>query len=849
MADGRMYMLQPSFAGGEISPEVAARVDLDKYQAALLQAKNCFIRPYGSVYRRPGLKYACETDTGYKRLQEFAVDADTSYLLEFRESYLRVYKDDGDGLVKKATVSTPFYGGELYQLRFAQSADVMFIASGHHPVQVLKRLGDTSWTIEDMALDASYYDVMTETEGVTVSASGTSGTVTLTASGSIFDKKQEGNWIRLEHDMPAETKSLTLTPSSGSAVAFDSDTFSAESITVAISGSWTGSCSLQINGVTTQTFTANTVYEQEFLDLNHDPVTNSVRVTGSVSSGTIHVDIVYRYHDEDNLPVTANKNVNQSAAPTASDSMMAGAKGWKVISHGTWAGSFSVQYSKDNVNWKALRTYTGNSDTNIQETGTFDEPTYIRVTGTITSGSVTIDLTRLPYKHKGTVKLTAYTSGTVMTGTVADKLASTGASDHYAFGPWSELYGYPSCVTFFQDRLCLAASAKYPYMVWMSRTGDYLNFGTEEVSGTLTDDSAIALSFISRNDYRILHLIATSDLIVMTEGNEWIISGSSTVTPTKVTPQLQTFRGCTDVDPVVIGSDIIYVQRRGKTVRDMQYNYASDSYDGADLTLLAKHITKNTTIVDATYKQEPDSMLFFVLWDGTCACLTYIKDQKVYAWSRIVTDGSIKAVCAIASVGGERVYFMVERASGMYIEELAEPEEYVLLDNSVLLEFNEPTNTVTVEHLAGKTVDVLGNGDHYAGLACDADGVITLPDETECEFFVVGLPYTSVIELPNIELQLRDGSMQGRKKKVSEVIMHLTDSLGGEIGVSEAQVDHINYEEFGDQMVKLYSGEKHVTVPNVPIGGFEDTGRVVITHSSPYPFNLSSIVRVVTLGG
>ena len=745
MADGRMYMMQASFAAGEISPEVAARVDLDKYQAALLQAENCFIRPYGSAYRRPGLKYAYKTDTGYKRLQEFAVDSDTSYLLEFRESYLRVYAPDGDTLVKKATVSTPFSGSELHQLRFAQSADVMFIASGNHPVQVLTRHSDTNWTMADMVLDASYYDVMTETEGVTVSASATSGAVTLTASGSIFSAGQVGNWIRLTQDVPAATQTL--------------------------------------NG-----------------------------------TGT-------------------------------SASLLAGEKGWKVISHGTWKGTFVVEYSKDNTNWKTLRTYSSDKDYNPSETGTFDEPTYIRISATITDGSVTIDLTRLPYKHKGTVKLTGYTDGTHMTGTVVDWLASTSASDAYAFGPWSPSYGYPACVAFFQDRLCFAANANYPYMVWMSRTGDYLNFGTEEISGTLTDDSAIALSFISRKDFRILHLIATSDLIVMTEGNEWIISGSSTVTPTKVTPQLQTFRGCTDVAPVIIGSDIIYVQRRGKTVRDMQYNYATDSYDGADLTLLAKHITKDTTIVGAAYKQEPDSMLFFVLRDGTCACLTYVKDQKVYAWSKIVTNGSINNVCAIASQDGERVYFMVARGNGMFIEELAEPEEHILLDNSVNILTEELENTVTVAHLAGCKVDVLADGDHHAGLQCDANGVVALPNGIKCEQFVVGMPYKTVMELPNIEVQMRDGSMQGRKKKVSEAILRLTDSLGGEIGVTETLVDHINYDEFGDQVVKLYSGDKHVTVPNVPVGGFEDTGRVVITHSSPYPFNLSSIVRVVTLGG
>ena len=145
MADGRIYMLQPSFASGEISPDVASRVDLDKYQSALLQAENVFIRPYGSAYRRPGTEMVDTILGGATRLKEFAIDADTSYLLVFREAYIYVYKD-GE---LKATVSTPFDADELMKLRFAQSADVMFIASGNHPVQVLTRYSDTSWVIQD----------------------------------------------------------------------------------------------------------------------------------------------------------------------------------------------------------------------------------------------------------------------------------------------------------------------------------------------------------------------------------------------------------------------------------------------------------------------------------------------------------------------------------------------------------------------------------------------------------------------------------------------------------------------------------------------------------------------------
>ena len=84
MADGRIYVLQPSFASGEISPDVASRVDLGKYQNALLQAENVFIRPYGSAYRRPGTMACDSIGDDNVRLQEFAAPMGvTSFLLVF----------------------------------------------------------------------------------------------------------------------------------------------------------------------------------------------------------------------------------------------------------------------------------------------------------------------------------------------------------------------------------------------------------------------------------------------------------------------------------------------------------------------------------------------------------------------------------------------------------------------------------------------------------------------------------------------------------------------------------------------------------------------------------------------
>ena len=748
MADGRIYVLQPSFASGEISPDVASRVDLDKYQSALLQAENVFIRPYGSAYRRPGTEYVAEIeDGGNVRLQEFSVGADISYLLVFTNLKLRIFKDGT--LID--TKTTPFLAYDLPRLRFAQSADVMFIASGQHPVQVLARTGETTFdNLTEFVPSPGYFDATTMADGVTITPSGIVGTVTLTASSGVFTAGQVGNWIEINQSVASQTVTQAATGTSGA--------------------------------------------------------------------------------------------------------IEAGPEGWKIITHGTWTGTVTVEYSTDGVTWKTLRSYTSSDDFNVTESGTFDENTYIRVSVSLGSGTCTADLTRLPFTNRGTARITGYTDAAHVTAYVNERLANTNASDDWAFGAWSGEYGYPACVTFFQDRLCFAANDRQPYMVWMSRTGDYWNFGTERVSGTLTDDSAVAISFISRRDYRILHLVAHADLLVMTEGNEWIINGAEVVTPTNVSPRVQTSRGSTNVVPEMIGGQMIYVQRHGKTVRDLQYNFGTDSYDGQDLTILAKHITQDKIIVESAYRQELDYMVFFVLDDGTCACLTYVNEQRVYAWCRMKTQGIFLGVAAVATSGYDDIYFVVGRENGYFLEKLSNylhsdwPHDYVMMDCAVYgTEMTPAINTVTLPIYANQEVELLADGRRIPGVKADENGVITwdVPAENVC----IGLGYTSTWEMPNIEMQLNDGTLQGRRKKVAEVILRLENSLGGRVGIVTDKTDVIKYDELLQQNVTLYSGEKIVTVPNIGAGGFNDKGRIVVTSDDPYPLSISSIVRAVIPGG
>lgn len=121
------YVLQSSFATGEISREVANRVDLDKYAAALTKAVNCLVRPYGPVYKRPGSKFCCETKYAAKQciLVTFSSGEEIDYMLEIGDKYIRVHKQ---GKYLDVEVATPYEKQHLSNLRFTQSADTMFIA-------------------------------------------------------------------------------------------------------------------------------------------------------------------------------------------------------------------------------------------------------------------------------------------------------------------------------------------------------------------------------------------------------------------------------------------------------------------------------------------------------------------------------------------------------------------------------------------------------------------------------------------------------------------------------------------------------------------------------------------------
>lgn len=196
--------LKDSTNAGEISPLMAARVRIDKYANALQTCENMIPMVQGGATRRSGTMFVNEvkTSANFTRLIPFEFSVTQAYVIEFGNLYVRFYKDRG--LIESSPgvayeVVTPYLTADLANIKFTQSADVLYITHPSYAPRKLSRTGHTSWTLTEIDfVDGPYLAVNTSTTTLTPSA--TSGTgITITASAATFASTDVGRLVRLKH--------------------------------------------------------------------------------------------------------------------------------------------------------------------------------------------------------------------------------------------------------------------------------------------------------------------------------------------------------------------------------------------------------------------------------------------------------------------------------------------------------------------------------------------------------------------------------------------------------------------------------------------------------------------------
>ncbi len=570
-----------------------------------------------------------------------------------------------------------------------------------------------------------------------------------------------------------------------------------------------------------------------------------VEAVHTKSAGEVVEKKVKRYMQAQTIEKTYN-NINYNVGAFSTDTELS----WKFTTHGTWEGTVKLQISNnDGQTWKDYRTYTSKNDYNVTDTGKIEAGARLKYVSDIKSGSVNCDLSIMPFTQYGIVEIKSVTDAKNAKVNVLNGIKEGEPSYQWKLGSWNRGRGYPKLCTFYQDRFVVAATDSKPNFIWFSRTGDYPNFGVEKVEGTITDDSAITLPVINRKMCEIRHLVPANDLIILTSGNEWIVRGDKTITPTNCNLKTQTQRGALSCEPQFIGNRCVFVQERGGTVRDMGYSYESDNYTGQDLTLFVKTLVKGHVAVTSAYAQDPDSIIYYVRDDGQLNCLTYIPEQKVYGWSHFVTNGKYRYVESVAEGEQDTIYFVVdrvinnknvkciERSIPLYTEDNSD----VFLDCYVKVANSIKTDYINAPHLIGQMVDIVVDGQQMPSREVPPTGVIKL--DGKANVITVGLPYTTKIKIPSVEQQINDGTLQGRVATVSRVVLRMYKSFGGKVGRTFDRMDDITLPPN-----ELFTGDKPVILPKMGINYSTDTS-ICIKHSDPFPFNLLSITRIVEIGG
>ena len=204
--------IQSDLTGGEISPSLHARTDIDKYKNSVAEAKNVVIVPQGGLRRRPGL---AKTAGGYYteevRIEPFIFNQTQKYVMIFRPGFIDIMRD---GALVAADIVFPFASLEIIDdLDIIQSADTVIITHDTYtPQKLVRGVDDTIWTLSDISLTIplnAFPPTYTEVPGTPQVVDLVVGDTVLAAAGTTYQSKLVRSAIDLDGELYTDTTNWT----------------------------------------------------------------------------------------------------------------------------------------------------------------------------------------------------------------------------------------------------------------------------------------------------------------------------------------------------------------------------------------------------------------------------------------------------------------------------------------------------------------------------------------------------------------------------------------------------------------------------------------------------------------
>jgi hypothetical protein len=199
MVAQRKYL--PGFVAGEIDPLMHGRIETDQYGYGLERCENFVAVNEGPLVKRPGFEYVCEADGVSTWLTAFRFSIEQEYAIEWSEQKARFYTNGGrietaPGVAYE--LALPYAAGAAPRLSTQQSYDRLYIDSTGYKPGYIARTGPVTFSYGELVLENGPFADQNTDQAVSVTASGTTGAITLTATAALFRSGHVGSLFQVE---------------------------------------------------------------------------------------------------------------------------------------------------------------------------------------------------------------------------------------------------------------------------------------------------------------------------------------------------------------------------------------------------------------------------------------------------------------------------------------------------------------------------------------------------------------------------------------------------------------------------------------------------------------------------
>lgn len=770
--------IQNDFSGGEFSPLVHGRSDIDRYKTGARKIENFFPTVQGGLVRRSGSRFVAEVKDSTKktRVLKFQFSTTQAYIIELGDFYFRIYKDHGQ-VESAPNVPVegfmPYMEADLYGVKYAQSNDTIYFSHPKYPVVKLLRYSDTRWESQFVNFaDGPYMDVGQLAYAHSVSA----------------QRFWDGKKFSLS-GVSGDDATLTLT------------------------------------------------------------LPTTLSVTGAVANGNGEIRI------------TVNKD---SAFESGDEIYVSGVLG-TTEANNTWPVVAVGLNQYDLVGSTFVNAYGGSGS--VRPLAFKNQDIGIGAVGRLfrlqTAGNwYWVQINGITNPLQATVKIKSTIPG----------IAGGILFDNFRYGLWAgsptfgSTSGYPSAVTFHEDRLCFGGTPIAPQRVDLSKSGDYERFSPTEVSGTITSENAISAT-INSNDINAIRWMNTDEkgLLIGTDSSEWVIkpaTASEVLSPTNIAAKKASSYGSADVMSINAGKAVLYLQKSSRRLRELIYFYDMDGFRANDLSVLSEHLLASG-IKEMAYQKDPHSILWAVRNDGAIATMTYERDLDSVkaAWVKQVLGGysdaghttraEVESVAVISSPDGltEEVWMVVKRCINgtvkryveyitKFLEEEDAQEDAIYLDCSLSYDGAPATVISGLDHLEGETVQIVADGCVHPNKVVTG-GSVTL--NSAASVVHIGYHYNSDLQLMRFDAGSANGTAIGKQRKTHVVGFMLHRTLGMQIGMDFDNLLDIVFrspEDNTNQAVPLFTGIKSEEIE----ANYDMDNFITVRQPQPLPMTILAIM-------